>query len=107
MTLSQSLLTVLVILLGTVLTRFLPFWLFPGDRETPAFVRYLGKVLPSAVLGMLVIYCYKDVSLTSGTHGVPEFLAGALVVLLHIWKKNVFLSLALGTGAYMLLLRLL
>lgn len=104
MTLTQTLLTILLLMLGTMLTRFLPFLLFPPGRETPHFVRYLGRVLPSAVLGMLLVYCYKDISLTQGNHGLPELLAGAIVLGIHLWRKNMFLSLAAGTGGYMLLL---
>ena len=71
MSLWQTMLTVGLIMLATILTRALPFWVFRPERETPQFVRYLGEVLPAAVLGMLVIYCYKDVTPLSGNHGLP------------------------------------
>lgn len=107
MSLSQTLITIGLVMLGTMITRFLAFLLFPAGRQTPAYVQYLGKVLPAAVLGMLVVYCYKDVDVVGSLHGLPEFLAGGVVVLLHLWKRNIFLSLLGGTCLYMLLLALL
>ena len=106
MTVEQSLITIGVIMLATVLTRYLPFVLFPDGRETPKYVQHLAKVLPPAVLGMLVIYCYKSVEVTGGNHGLPEILAGVVVVALQSWKKNMFLSLLAGTACYMILIRL-
>lgn len=107
MTLTQQIITIAMVVLGTMLTRFLPFWLFPAGRPTPKYVQYLGKVLPSAVFGMLVIYCLKDVSLFSGHHGIPEFLAILVVVLLHLWRKQMLLSIAGGTIFYMILIQTL
>ena len=89
-------------LLGTMVTRFLPFLIFPEGKEPPEFIQYLGKVLPYAVIGLLVIYCLKDVP-GSGTYGIPEFLAIVFIVLLHRWKKNILLSIGGGTVFYMLL----
>ncbi len=106
MTTTQMLLTVAAIALGTMLTRFLPFLLFPAGRETPRYVQYLGKVLAPAVFGLLVVYCLKDVTLLSGSHGLPELIAIALVVGLHLWKRQLLLSVAAGTVAYMLLVQL-
>ena len=91
-------------LLGTMVTRFLPFLIFPEGKETPEFIQYLGKVLPYAVIGLLVIYCLKDVP-GSGTYGIPEFLAIAFIVLLHRWKKSILLSIGGGTVFYMLLVQ--
>lgn len=107
MTASQQLITVAAVVLGTLITRFLPFLLFPAGRETPPYVQYLGKALPPAVLGMLVIYCYKGVNFMAGNRGLPELLAGAGVVALQLWFKNLFLSLLAGTALYMLLIRLI
>lgn len=107
MSVSQTLITIGLVMLGTMMTRFLAFLLFPAGRSTPPYVQYLGKVLPAAVLGMLVVYCYKDVDIGGSLHGLPEFLAGAVVVLLQRWKKNIFLSLLAGTALYMLLLAVL
>ena len=89
-------------LLGTMVTRFLPFLIFPEGKEPPEFIQYLGKVLPYAVIGLLVIYCLKDVP-GSGTYGI--FLAIAFIVLLHRWKKSILLSIGGGTVFYMLLVQ--
>ena len=106
MTLPQQLMTIGVIVLGTMLTRFLPFLLFPAGKPTPKYIRYLGRVLPSAVFGMLVVYCLKDVSLLTGSHGIPELLSITLVIGLHLWKRQMLLSIAGGTVCYMLLVQL-
>ena len=105
MTSAQLILTVAIIMGATMLTRFLSFLVFPAGRETPAFIRYLGKVLPAAAMAMLVIYCYKGIDLTAGNHGAPELIAGLVVVGLHVWKRNSLLSIGLGTLCYMLLVQ--
>ena len=107
MTTPQRIITIAVIVMGTVLTRAIAFIAFPSGRKTPAYVRYLGRVLPAAALGMLVIYCLKDVNLLAGTHGIPELVSLAVVAGLHLWRKNMFLSIAAGTACYMLLVNLL
>ena len=99
MTVTQHILIILIAVLSTVLTRFLPFALFPAGKPLPAFVRYLGRVLPGAVFGLLG-------PLLSGSHGLPELIAGAAVVALHLWKKNMMLTVAGGTLVYMLLVNL-
>ena len=91
-------------LLGTIVTRFLPLLIFPEWKELPQFIRYLGKVLPSAVVGLLVVYCLKDVP-WSGTYGIVEFLAFVFIVLLHRWKKSVLHSIGGGSVFYMLLVQ--
>lgn len=106
MTTEQQILTIGIIIFGTMLTRFLPFLLFPAGRPTPKYIQYLGKVLPAAVFGMLVVYCLKDVSLVTGSHGLPEILAIGVVVALHSWKRQMLLSIAGGTICYMLLVQL-
>ena len=106
MTGGQQIITISMVVLGTIITRFLPFLIFPKDKETPAFVQYLGKALPPAVLGMLVVYCLKDVSLLTGTRGIPESIAIFVVAGLHIWKRQMLLSIAAGTITYMLLIQL-
>lgn len=106
MTLTQQIITIAIVVLGTMLTRFLPFLLFPAGKPTPKYVRYLGKVLPPAVFGMLVIYCLKNVSIFTGSHAIPEMLSIALVVALHLWKRQLLLSIAGGTVCYMLLVQL-
>jgi branched-subunit amino acid transport protein AzlD len=107
MTLTQEIITIGLCAVGTMATRFLPFIVFSEKRATPAFIQYIGKYLPSAVFGILVIYCLKDVSLLSGTHGIPEFIAIVVTILLHMWKRQMLVSIAGGTACYMLLLHLL
>ena len=87
----------------TLIIRTVPFVAFGGKREVPETVTYLGKVLPPAIMVILVIYCVKGVNLFTGSHGIQELLSIAVVALLHIWKKNMFLSIAGGTACYMLL----
>ena len=106
MTITEQIITIGMVILGTVLTRFLPFLLFPAGKPTPKCIQYLGKVLPSAVFGLLVIYCLKNVSLFTGSHGIPELLAIAVVVVLHLWKRQMLVSIAGGTICYMLLVQL-
>ena len=101
----HDILMIAVIALVTMATRFLPFLIFREGRQTPAFVTRLGAVLPHAVMGMLVVYCLKDVSVTGFPFGLPELLGCAAVVLLHLWKRSTLLSIAGGTAVYMLLLR--
>ena len=100
MTFTQQLLTIGVVILGTMLTRFLPFLLFPPHKPTPPLVHDLG-----AVFALLVVYCLKNVSLTAGSHGIPEAIAIAVVVALHLWKRQTLLSIAGGTVVYMLLVQ--
>ena len=95
-----------IIMLVTMATRFLPFLLFGGKRKTPAIITYLGKVLPCAIMGMLVVYCLKDVRPLMYPYGIPELLGIALVAILHIWKRNSLLSIGVGTVFYMLLVQL-
>ena len=106
MTLTQQIITIGMVILGTVLTRFLPFLVFPAGKPTPKYIRYLGTVLPSAVFGLLVVYCLKDVSLFAGSHGIPEMISIAAVIGLHIWKRQMLLSIAGGTLCYMMLVQL-
>lgn len=105
MTLAQQIITIGMVILGTVLTRFLPFLIFPAGRPTPKYIQYLGKVLPPAVFGLLVVYCLKDVSLLAGSRGLPELIAIAVVAGLHMWKRQMLLSIAGGTVCYMLLVQ--
>ena len=105
MTLIQQLITIGMVILGTVLTRFIPFLVFPAGKPTPKYIQYLGKVLPAAVFGLLVAYCLRNVNLFAGSHGIPEFLAILVVVILHLWKRQMLLSIAGGTVCYMLLVQ--
>lgn len=97
---------VVVAALVTMATRFLPFLIFSDSKKTPAFITYLGKALPCAIMGMLVVYCMKDVTFLSGSHGIPELISCALVAALHIWKRNSLLSIGVGTVFYMVLVQL-
>ncbi len=106
MTVTQQLITIAIVAAGTMLTRFLPFLIFPEGKPTPKYIQYIGKALPGAVFGLLVIYCLKNVSLLTGSHGLPELIAIAVVVLLHLWKRQMLLSIAAGTVCYMLLVQL-
>lgn len=101
----QTMVIILAVTLGTQITRWLPFLMFPENKQPPKVVLYLGRVLPPAMMGLLVVYCFKNVSWLSGSHGAPELLATAAVVGLHLWKKNVLLSIAGGTALYMVLLQ--
>ena len=92
--------------LGTMITRFTPFLLFPDSKEPPKTVLYLGRVLPPAMMGLLVVYCLRNVSLIRSPHGIPELIAIAVIVVLHKWKENVLLSIGTGTVVYMLLVQL-
>ena len=94
-----------VIALVTAALRFLPFLIFGENRQTPPLVTYLGRVLPYAIMGMLVVYCLKGVSFTSAPFGIPEAIGCAVVALLHIWKRNTLLSIGAGTVCYMLLVQ--
>ena len=101
---AYSALLVAVISLVTILLRAAPFLVF--KKKTPAYIMYLGQVLPPAIIGMLVIYCLKDTQLLSAPFGAPELIAGLLVVGLHAWKRNILLSILAGTAVYMLLTQL-
>lgn len=105
MTVSQQIITIAMVVLGTMITRFLPFFVFPAGKETPKFVQYLGKYLPGAVFGLLVVYCLKNVNILTGSHGLPELISIIIVIGLHIWKKQMLLSIAGGTICYMLLVQ--
>lgn len=106
MTTLQRIIIILMCVLGTQLTRWLPFLVFSSDKPTPKFVTYLGKALPGAVFGMLVVYCLKNVNILSGNHALPELIGIAVTSLVHIWKKNFFFSIIAGTAVYMLLINL-
>ena len=94
-----------VIALVTIALRFLPFVIFSGKRQTPAYISYLGNVLPFSIMGMLVIYCLRNISFSAAPFGIPELLSCAVVAALHLWKRNTLLSIAAGTVFYMLLVQ--
>ena len=100
------LLQIAVMALVTAVLRFLPFLVFKDQDKRPGVITYLGQVLPYGVMGMLVVYCLKNVSLMAAPHGIPELLAVAAVVLLHLWRRNTLLSIFGGTAFYMVLMQL-
>ena len=102
----HSALIVAVAALVTAALRFLPFLIFGENRKTPPIIAYLGQVLPYAIMGMLVVYCLKDVTLTAAPFGIPEAIGCAVVALLHVWKRSTLLSIGAGTVCYMLLVQL-
>ena len=105
MNLARSIITIIVLMAATMVTRFLPFLIFkPGD-DMPKFIKYLGNALPPAVFGMLVVYCLKSVNFFATPYGIPELAAVALTAAVHIYKRNTLLSIALGTACYMYLIR--
>ena len=106
MTLPQQVITILLCALGTMLTRFLPFLVFSPKRPTPKYIQYLGKALPGAIFAMLVVYCLRNVTPLTGSHALPELIAIAVTVGLHLWKRQTLLSIAGGTVVYMLLVQL-
>ena len=92
---------VAVMAVVTMLLRFLPFIVF--RKNTPPYIAYLGRVLPPAIIGMLVIYCLKDVNCTAAPFGLPELIASVCVVGLQVWRRNSLLSILAGTILYMFL----
>lgn len=106
MTMTEQVITIGMAALGTLLTRFLPFLLFPAGKPVPKYIQYLGKVLPLAVFGLLVIYCLRNVSILTGSHGIPELVSIIFVIILHLWRRQMLVSIAGGTFCYMLLVQL-
>lgn len=106
MTDKQALLIILVVAVCTLITRLIPFILFGGKRQVPKAITYLGNILPPAIMATLVVYCLKGADLFSASHGIPEFLSVAATAVLHVWKRNVLLSIAAGTLCYMFLVQI-
>ena len=104
MTIPQQIITIGLCIAGTMATRFLPFIVFNENRKTPEIIQYMGKWLPTAVFGMLVVYCVRNVNFLTGSHGLPEFISIALTAAVHILKRNMMLSITAGTVCYMVLL---
>lgn len=101
----QSLLIIAAVAVATILTRFLPFILFPDNKETPGYILYLGEVLPFAAIGLLIVYCLKNVSAVTAPYGLPEALAIASIIALHLTRKSTLLSIGGGTAIYMALIQ--
>ena len=106
MTLTQQIITVSMCVLGTIFMRAFPFFVFSSKKPTPKFIQYLGVALPAAIFGMLVVYCLKGVSLLAAPHGLPELIAICAVVGIHLWRRNMLLSIFTGTALYMILVQL-
>lgn len=106
MTVTQSVLTILVVVAGTMLTRFLPFIVFPEGKAPPKYIMFLGSVLPYSVIGLLVVYCMKDAVYTS-FHGLPELIAIVITAAIQKWRHNMLLSMAVGTIVYMAMVQLI
>lgn len=98
-------LVVAVIALITAAIRFFPFLVWNKNRKAPKIIEKLGKILPYAVMGMLVVYCLKDVSFTEPSGFVPELIASLAVIGLYVWKRNTLISIVAGTVCYMLLVQ--
>ena len=107
MTLTERIITIAMCVLGTVATRIIPFLLFGGKTGTPRFVGYLGKALPPAMFAMLLVYALRGTAFTSYSYGIPEAIALALTCGVHVWKRQMLLSIAVGTLSYMLLVQLI
>lgn len=105
MTTSQQIMTIGAVIAATMLTRFLPFLLFPANKTTPEQVKYLGRVLPPAIFALLVVYCLRDVNFFTGNHAVPELIAIVFIAFLHFWQRQMLLSIAGGTILYMFLVQ--
>ena len=103
----HDILLIAVAAVVTAATRFIPFLIFRKKDSTPAIVTYLGQVLPCAIMGMLVVYCMKDVPFLSAPYGAPEIIGCVIVAALHIWKRNSLLSIGVGTVCYMLMVQLI
>ncbi len=103
MLMNRSVLIVAVMAIVTIILRFIPFIIFSGNKKTPKLVAYLGDVLPSSVMAMLVVYCLKGISFTSTMAFLPYIAASAVVVLSYIWKRNTLLSIVLGTACFMIM----
>ena len=101
----QIFLTILVLAAGTVLCRALPFLIFPAGKKAPIFVKRLQVLLPGAAIGLLVIYCLRNVDILRGSHGLPEAIAILVTAGAHLWRKNSLLSIGLGTACYMVLVQ--
>lgn len=106
MTVPQQVIIILIVVFGTMMTRFLPFLIFSAEKPTPSYIKYLGKVLPPAVFSLLVIYSLRKVNVFAGNYGIPELVSVLVIIVLHSWKRNMLLSIASGTILYMFLVQI-
>lgn len=101
----SSLIMIAAISIATFATRAASFLVFPKGKEIPPKVVFIGRILPPAIIGMLVVYCLRSTSVLAYPYGIPELIAGLTVVILHLWKRNIFLSIGAGTILYMVLVQ--
>ena len=94
-----------VMAIVTIVLRFLPFVIFDHGKQLPRPISYLGKVLPPAIMSMLLVYCLRNIDLLQGNHGLPELICVGVAVLLHSWKRNTLLSIGVSTALYMIIIR--
>ncbi|WP_405380714.1 branched-chain amino acid transporter permease [Phascolarctobacterium sp.] len=105
MSFTEQIITIAAVVLGTMMTRFLPFLVFPANKKTPPLIAFLGKVLPAAVMGMVVVYSLKDTPVAGSSHGLPELMAVTCTILLQVYTRNMLLTIASGTILYMYLVQ--
>ena len=105
MTLTEHIITIASVVIATMLTRFLPFLIIGSERETPKYIKYIGKVFPCAIFALLIVYCLRNVEIFSGSHGLPEFFGVIATALIHLIKRKMLLSMAVGTSIYMFLIQ--
>lgn len=101
----QIIMVIAVMTLVTIVLRFLPFLVFDRGEQLPKWISYLGKVLPPAVMSMLLVYCLRNIDLAAANHGLPELICVGVAMLLHNWKRNTLLSIGVSTLLYMLLVQ--
>ncbi len=106
LTATQTFFICIMFAIGAMITRFLPFVLFKGNKANNSYINYLGQVLPYAAIGLLVVYCLKDINFTVASHGIPEAIAILCIGVLHYWKENTLISIGLGTIVYMVLVQM-
>ena len=101
----QTFIIIFMVTIGTMITRFLPFLVFKGNRSNNSYIGYLSRVLPYSVIGLLIVFCLKDISLKSPVYGLPEIISIGCIITLHYWKENTLLSIGAGTVIYMVLVQ--
>ncbi|OED29761.1 branched-chain amino acid transporter permease [Methanosphaera sp. WGK6] len=105
MQLYQEIIIILVASLATLITRFLPFIFFRSDDKTPAYIKYMGNVLPSSVFGLIVIYALRNTTILTGSHGIPEAIGIIITIILYYWKHDMIIPIVGGTISYMILIQ--
>lgn len=101
----QTFIIIFMVTIGTMITRFLPFLVFKGTRSNNSYIGYLSRVLPYSAIGLLIVFCLKDISFKSPVYGLPEIISIGCIITLHYWKDNTLLSIGAGTVIYMVLVQ--